>query len=56
MIPSYQHLCQFTCDVARSAGKFIAEERKNFDTSKIPVILKNICFGNCFFGKRSNYT
>jgi len=35
MIPSYQHLCQFTCDVARSAGKFIAEERKNFDTSKI---------------------
>jgi len=35
MIPSYRHLCQFTCDVARSAGKFIAEERKNFDASKI---------------------
>lgn len=35
MIPSYQQLCQFTCDIARSAGKFIAEERKNFDTSKI---------------------
>ena len=35
MTPSYQHLCLFTCDVARSAGKFIAEERKNFDASKI---------------------
>ena len=35
MNPSYQHLCQFTCDVARSAGKFISEERNNFDASKI---------------------
>jgi len=35
MIPSYQQLCQFTCDVARSAGKFIAEERKYFDATKI---------------------
>jgi myo-inositol-1(or 4)-monophosphatase len=35
MIPSYQQLCQFTCDVARSSGKFMAEERKSFDVSKI---------------------
>ena len=35
MIPTYQQLCQFTCDVARSSGKFMAEERKSFDVSKI---------------------
>jgi len=32
---TYQHLCLFTCDVARSAGKFMAEERKSFDTTQI---------------------
>ena len=35
MIPTYQQLCQFTCDVARSSGKFMAEERKRFDVSKV---------------------
>jgi len=35
MSPTYQHLCLFTCDIARSAGKFMAEERKSFDDSKI---------------------
>ena len=35
MSPSNKHLCLFTCDIARSAGKFMAEERKNFDPSRI---------------------
>lgn len=35
MIPSYKDLCLFTCDVARSTGKFMLEERKNFDASRI---------------------
>ena len=35
MTPTYKELCLFTCDVARSAGKFMAEERKSFDASKI---------------------
>jgi len=35
MTPTYKELCLFTCDVARTTGKFMAEERKNFDSSKI---------------------
>ena len=35
MLPSNKHLCLFTCDIARSAGKFMAEERKNFDPLRI---------------------
>ena len=35
MTPTYKELCLFSCDVARSTGTFMAEERKNFDTSKI---------------------
>ena len=35
MSPTHQQLCLFTCDIARSAGKFIAEERKNFDPLRI---------------------
>ena len=37
MIPTYEELCRFTCDIARSAGMFMAEERKSFDTSKIEI-------------------
>ena len=35
MTPTYKELCLFTCDVARSTGKIMAEERKNFDAGKI---------------------
>lgn len=35
MTPTYKDLCLFTCDVARSTGKIMAEERKNFDVGKI---------------------
>jgi len=35
MIPTYKDLCLFACDVARSTGKFMAEERVGFDSSKI---------------------
>jgi myo-inositol-1(or 4)-monophosphatase len=35
MTPTYKELCLFTCDVARATGKFMAEERKSFDDSKI---------------------
>ena len=35
MTPTYKDLCLFTCDVARSTGKIMAEERKNFDAGKI---------------------
>jgi len=35
MTPTYKELCLFSCDVARSTGTFMTEERKNFDTSKI---------------------
>ena len=35
MTPTYQHLCSLTCEIARSVGKFMAEERKNFDSSMI---------------------
>ena len=35
MTPNYQQLCLSTCDIARKAGKFMAEERKRFDVSKI---------------------
>jgi myo-inositol-1(or 4)-monophosphatase len=35
MTPRYQQLTLATCDIARLAGKFMAEERKSFDDSKI---------------------
>lgn len=35
MTLTYQQLTLATCEIARSAGKFIAEERKSFDASKI---------------------
>ena len=35
MTPTYHHLTLATCDIARSAGKFMAQERKSFDESKI---------------------
>jgi Archaeal fructose-1,6-bisphosphatase and related enzymes of inositol monophosphatase family len=35
MTPSYKDLCLFTCEIAHSAGIFMAEERKNFDSTKI---------------------
>ena len=35
MTPTYKELCLFSCDVARATGKFMAEERKTFDSSKI---------------------
>ena len=35
MTPTYQHLCSLTCEIARSVGKFMAEERKSFDSSMI---------------------
>jgi len=35
MIPSNRQLCDLTCEIARSAGRFMASERKNFDVSRI---------------------
>ena len=35
MTPSYRQLCDLTCEIARSAGRFMASERKNFDVSRI---------------------
>jgi len=35
MTPSYRQLCDLTCEIARSAGRFMAGERKNFDVSRI---------------------
>lgn len=35
MIPTYEELCLFTCEIARSSGLLMAEERKNFDVNKI---------------------
>lgn len=35
MITTYQQLCVATCEIARKAGAFMAEERKSFDVSKI---------------------
>ncbi len=35
MTPTFKDLCLFACDVARSSGQFMAEERKCFDASKI---------------------
>ena len=35
MIPTYQHLTLATCEIARLAGKFMAEERKGFKASMI---------------------
>ena len=35
MTPTYQQLTLATCEIARTIGKFMAEERKSFDASKI---------------------
>lgn len=35
MSTTYREFCLFACDVARSSGKHMADERKNFDDSKI---------------------
>lgn len=35
MTATHKELCLFTCEIARSAGKFMAEERKRFDVSMI---------------------
>jgi len=35
MEPTLQHLTLATCEIARSAGKFMADERNGFDDSKI---------------------
>jgi myo-inositol-1(or 4)-monophosphatase len=35
MTPTYQQLTLSTCEIARTVGKFMAEERKSFDVSKI---------------------
>ncbi len=35
MIPKYQQLTLATCEIARTVGKFMAEERKSFDASMI---------------------
>ena len=35
MTPTYQHLCSITCEIARSVGMYMAEERKGFDSSMI---------------------
>ncbi|MDO9154263.1 MAG: inositol monophosphatase family protein [Paludibacter sp.] len=35
MTSTNQQLTHFTCEIARSVGKFMANERKNFDDSKI---------------------
>ena len=35
MSPTYQHLCSITCEIARSVGMYMAEERKGFDISMI---------------------
>ena len=35
MEDTYKNLCQQSCEIARTSGRIIAEERKNFDVSKI---------------------
>jgi len=35
MTPTYQQLTLATCEIARTVGKFMAEERKSFDASMI---------------------
>ncbi len=35
MTPTYKELCLTVCDLARSTGKIMAEERKDFDDTKI---------------------
>lgn len=35
MTPTYKDLCMATCQIARKAGGFMANERLNFDVSKI---------------------
>lgn len=35
MEDTYKKLCLQTCEIARTSGKIMAEERKNFDASKI---------------------
>ena len=35
MTPTYKELCLFVCDVAKSTGQMMANERKNFDPARI---------------------
>lgn len=35
MIPTYKELCEFTCEIAQTTGKFMAEERIGFVDNKI---------------------
>jgi myo-inositol-1(or 4)-monophosphatase len=35
MTPTYKDLCLFTCEIAHSAGIFMAGEREDFDSTKI---------------------
>jgi myo-inositol-1(or 4)-monophosphatase len=35
MTPTYKELCLFSCEIARTVGKFMAEERNSFDASMI---------------------
>ncbi|MFZ4726384.1 MAG: inositol monophosphatase family protein, partial [Paludibacter sp.] len=35
MTSLYQQLCVATCEIARNVGKFMANERESFDSSKI---------------------
>jgi len=35
MTPTYKDLCLFTCEIAHSAGIFMAGEREDFDSNKI---------------------
>jgi len=37
MTPTYKQLTLSTCEIARTIGKFMADERKNFDDSKIEI-------------------
>jgi myo-inositol-1(or 4)-monophosphatase len=37
MTPTYKDICLFVCDLARSTGKMMADERIGFDASKIEV-------------------
>jgi len=37
MTPTYQQLTLATCEIARTIGKFMADERKKFDDSKIEI-------------------
>lgn len=35
MTQTYKELCRFTCEIARSTGEFMANERKSFDPARI---------------------